>query len=195
MTVSLSKSGDVEPTTTPIPWTLFWDMHSGGGSKENADKIYIQAPEEEAKVVFYNRFGHSPERVSCTCCGDDYSISESATLEEASAYHRNCESGYRFVDTGEEVEVEWRDLTWNQDLRAHFYQERQVENVYFERRRTDSDSYCSSMGELKAHIKRTPYVPIEEYVNQGDVLVIPDSDIKPEERRGTVPQQGYIYVG
>ena len=72
-------------------WTLFWDMHSGGGTKEEPyEKIYIEAPEEEAKVIFYNRFGHNPERVSCTCCGEDYSISESATLEQASGYHRNC---------------------------------------------------------------------------------------------------------
>lgn len=72
-------------------WTLFWDMHSGGGTKEKPyEKIYIEAPEEEAKVIFYNRFGHNPERVSCTCCGEDYSISESDTLEQASGYHRNC---------------------------------------------------------------------------------------------------------
>ena len=72
-------------------WTLFWDMYSGGGMKEEPYKeIYIEAPEEEAKVIFYNRFGHNPERVSCTCCGEDYSISESETLEQASGYHRNC---------------------------------------------------------------------------------------------------------
>lgn len=74
-----------------IKWTQFWDMHSGGGIKESPyEIIYIQAPEAEAKVIFYNRFGHSPERVSCTCCGEDYSVSESETLKEATAYHRNC---------------------------------------------------------------------------------------------------------
>lgn len=72
-------------------WTLFWDMHSGGGTKEKPyEKIYIEAPEDEAKVIFYNRFGHNPERVSCTCCGEDYSISESESLEQASGYHRKC---------------------------------------------------------------------------------------------------------
>lgn len=69
-------------------FTSFWDMHSGGGSKEKFDKIYIEAPEDEAKIIFYNRFGHNPERVSCTCCGEDYSVSEYKTLEEASQYHR-----------------------------------------------------------------------------------------------------------
>ncbi len=74
-----------------MEWTQFWDMHSGGGTKEEPyEKIYIEAPETEAKVIFYNKFGHNPERVSCTCCGEDYSISESVSLEQASAYHRNC---------------------------------------------------------------------------------------------------------
>ena len=78
-------------------WTHFWDMHSGGGQKENFGHCYIEAPENEAKVIFYNRFGHNPERVTCTCCGDDYSISEYETLEQATAYERNCkyhDNGY-----------------------------------------------------------------------------------------------------
>ena len=66
-------------------------MHSGGSAKEKPyDKIYIEAPREEAKVIFYNRFGHNPERVSCTCCGEDYIIEEAETLEQVSGYHRNC---------------------------------------------------------------------------------------------------------
>lgn len=72
------------------PWTLFWDMCSGGVSKEKWDYIYIEAPEAEASVIFYNRFGHSPDQVSCPCCGSDYSVSESPTFADASAYHRNC---------------------------------------------------------------------------------------------------------
>ena len=78
-------------------WTHFMDMHSGGGSKEKWEHIYIQAPEAEVKVIFYNRFSHSPDRVSCTCCGNDYSISFEKTLEQATAYQRNCaygEKGY-----------------------------------------------------------------------------------------------------
>lgn len=93
-------------------WTRFMDMHSGGGTKlwrkdgkvsddgpgwgrrdENYDAvewIFIEAPEEEAKAIFYKRFGRNPERVTCTCCGDDYSIDGAATLEAASAYERGC---------------------------------------------------------------------------------------------------------
>jgi len=75
-------------------WTHFWDMHSGGGTKEPPyENIYIEAQEDEAKVIFYNRFGHNPDRVSCTCCGNDYSISESETIEQATGFHRNCDWG------------------------------------------------------------------------------------------------------
>ena len=71
-------------------WTKFMDMHSGGGLKEKWQYIYIEAPEEEAKVIFYNRFGHNPNRVTCTCCGKDYSINEFKTLKDATAYERGC---------------------------------------------------------------------------------------------------------
>lgn len=72
-------------------WTHFMDMHSGGGSKEKWQHIYIEADEKQAKVVFYNRFGHNPERVTCACCGDDYSISEYDSLEQATGYQRGCD--------------------------------------------------------------------------------------------------------
>jgi hypothetical protein len=90
-------------------------MSSGGSRKEKWDKIYIEAPMSEASSIFYSRFGHAPSRVTCTCCGEDYSVSESDTLEEASAYHRNCpyyqspdkkEGGY--FESGEEIPEGWK---------------------------------------------------------------------------------------
>lgn len=72
-------------------WTHFWDMHSGGGQKEPQSHIYIEAGEEEAKVIFEKRFGHDPERVTCSCCGGDYVIRESKTLDLATAYQRGCQ--------------------------------------------------------------------------------------------------------
>lgn len=64
-------------------------MHSGGGTKEAPyEIIYIEADEEQAKVIFYNRFKHNPERVTCTCCGGDYSISSEESLEQLTAFHR-----------------------------------------------------------------------------------------------------------
>lgn len=87
-------------------WTQFMDMRSGGGLKEGElEYIYIEAPEEEANVIFYKRFGHSPNRVSCTCCGNDYLVTEAETLAQATGYNRNCRLAY-FRDG---VEVSERD--------------------------------------------------------------------------------------
>lgn len=74
-----------------MPWTQFYDMSSGGSQKLQWHKIYIEAPEAEAKSVFYARLGRNPDHVTCNCCGSDYSITESATLEQATAYDRNCD--------------------------------------------------------------------------------------------------------
>ena len=83
-------------------WTRFMDMHSGGGAKEAPyEYIYIEAPESEAKTIFYNRFGHNPERVSCACCGEDYSISEEESLEQATAFERGCDYAYFGPDGAE----------------------------------------------------------------------------------------------
>jgi hypothetical protein len=143
-------------TNQEIPWTQFWDMHSGGRTKEEPfEKIYIQAPEEEAKVIFYNRFGHNPERVSCTCCGDDYSISESKTFEQASAFHRDCEWDANAGEKG----------------------------AYVEKVRTSKYAGANHK-----------YQTAEEYMKNTDVLVIRHEDIKPEERIGSVPKQGYVWM-
>lgn len=72
-------------------WTHFYDMHSGGGLKQKPyQHIFIQAEEKAAKIVFYSRFGHDPDRVTCNCCGEDYSITQCSSLSEATAYNRNC---------------------------------------------------------------------------------------------------------
>ena len=73
-------------------WTHFWDMHSGGGSKEQWQHIFIEAPENEAISIFYSRFGHNPYRVSCTCCGCDYSIDTAESLDQLTGYHRGCDT-------------------------------------------------------------------------------------------------------
>lgn len=71
-------------------WTHFWDMHSGGGNKEGSyENIFIELPEAAAKDFFINRFGHDPDDTYCECCGPNYSVDESETLEEATSYHRD----------------------------------------------------------------------------------------------------------
>lgn len=76
MADSVNKINELTEDDLKGPWTEFYDMRSGGGKKEKFGTIYIQAPEDAAEVIFYNRFDHSPRRVTCTCCGSDYSISE-----------------------------------------------------------------------------------------------------------------------
>lgn len=64
-----------------MPWTHFWDMHSGGSKKERWGHIFIEASEAEAVEYFERRFGHSPYRETCECCGEDYSLDESETFD------------------------------------------------------------------------------------------------------------------
>lgn len=72
-------------------WTVFWDMSSGGSTKlKPYDMIYIQATEDNAIKIFEDIFDRDPYNVTCDCCGQDYSIDEYSSLEQATGYHRNC---------------------------------------------------------------------------------------------------------
>lgn len=154
-----------------MAWTRFMDMHSGGGSKEDFELLFIEAPEDEAKVIFYNRFGHNPERVTCTCCGDDYSISEYETLEEATAYDRGLRwgmpvgerSGGRYIEVGEELPEGW-------EYRFYYGGEEPL---------TVADYLAAE------HTGRW---------RDGRPVVIRADEIKPEERKGSIPEQGYVWV-
>lgn len=93
-----------------IPFTRFMDMHSGGGNKTGFEYIYIEAPEDKAIAIFEDRFGRHPNNVTCDCCGEDFSVSEERTLEEATAYERGCryDSGLRkYVDEADESGRSW----------------------------------------------------------------------------------------
>lgn len=85
-----------------MAWTHFWDMHSGGGQKLDWPHIYIEAAGTAAEIIFYNKFGRNPNRVTCTCCGPDYSISTGEDLSQLSAYLRGCRyKGGAYVERGE----------------------------------------------------------------------------------------------
>ena len=65
-------------------WTVFTDSHSGGRSKlDNYEIIYIEAPRDEAEIIFYNKFNNNPLNITCDCCGKDFGIDEYNTLLEA----------------------------------------------------------------------------------------------------------------
>jgi len=147
------------------------DMHSGGGSKEPYAFIYIEAPVEEAKVIFYNRFGHSPERVTCSCCGEDYSIDEELDLLQATGYERNCDSTY-VDEQGNEDPDAW---VQGKGLSDGF------KFMYVERTSTS-----------KFNFGNTPHIPLSDYLKQDNNLVICKEDIKDSERLGELPSQGYV---
>jgi len=71
-------------------WTQFYDLHSGGFQKLKWGMIYIEAPAKEAKIIFENRFDENSDEIACSCCGPNYSISESSSLKAATACHRGC---------------------------------------------------------------------------------------------------------
>jgi hypothetical protein len=153
-------------------WTEFMDMHSGGRQKEDFSHCFIEAPCEEAKIIFYNMFGHSPERVTCTCCGEDYSISECETLDEATAYERGCDSGY--IDTkGREVPQE---KAWESGKGM----KKGCKFIYFERP-------CTKYSFHK-------YITLSDYLKDKSVRVIYTADILPEQRIGEVPTEGYVWI-
>lgn len=125
---------------SPLTWTRFMDMNSGGGQKENWAYIYIPADEAQAKIIFYNIFGHNPERVTCTCCGDDYFIESSDSFACATPWDRGCP----YVGKGYDL------------------------------------AKCE--------------VTIADYAARPTVLVVYPEQIKPEDTKGEVPSQGYVWV-
>lgn len=152
-------------------------MHSGGGAKEDPyEKIYIEASEEEAKRVFYNRFGHNPERVTCTCCGEDYSIDSHESLAQLTGFHRGCRS----LETPRDPKT---GLYMNDDpiIRS---------KNYLEAGEDPPPGYALS----KFSSMRGGYQTLEQYCARKDVLVIRSEEIKAEDRSGDVPQQGYVWV-
>jgi hypothetical protein len=159
-------------------WTQFWDMHSGGPLKEKWHFIYIEAPIEEAKIIFYNRFGHNPDRVTCTCCGEDYSISESKWFTQISGFHRGCKNIQTPRDEkGLYVKVD------NDEFNKHYYlEEGEGPPKGYE---IEKNSYGSTLKK---------YITCDDYIKQEDVLVIFKKDIKDSDRLGSVPEQGYVWV-
>lgn len=102
-----------------MAWTQFEDMHSGGDTKEEPFQyIYIESPLDEAVRIFYNRFGHNPYRVTCSCCGADYSTRESETLEQATAHNRGCARSNVFRQWGQRTDNKpWRPCMTLDDYR------------------------------------------------------------------------------
>lgn len=152
--------------------TRFMDMNSGGGQKEKWDHIYIEAPEDDARRIFYGRFGHSPDRVSCTCCGEDYSISEEDSLEQATGFDRGCAYVYRRPDGSECPDSEGWVAGKGKTL-----------------------GYTASYEERPSEDSWKKYQTLKQYLASDSVLLIRADEIKQEWRVDDVPEQGYVWVG
>jgi len=147
-------------------WTRFWDMHSGGGQKEKWSKIYIEADsQEEAEVIFYNRFGHSPNRITCTCCGEDYSVDSGKDLGQITGYDRGCRNIFKKVN-GKYTNQKYIEAS------------ARVPKGY----KTDSLSSFNK------------YQSLKQYMKNQDVLFISKKDVKEDEKHGELPLQGYVWV-
>lgn len=81
----IKKITDTEKTGK---WTVFYDMHSGGGLKEPPHSIIvIEGDGPTAKGIFMSQFGHDPEDVACHCCGSNYDIAEYDSFDEVARYY------------------------------------------------------------------------------------------------------------
>lgn len=72
----------------PEPWTLFWDMHSGGDTKlPPYEMIYVPLDKTAAIQWFEHVTGRCPDNVTCPCCGEDYSVSSGTSLYNVAQWH------------------------------------------------------------------------------------------------------------
>lgn len=154
-----------------VMWTQFMDMHSGGGQKLEWQYIYIEAPEAEAAVIFQNLFGRNPHRVTCTCCGDDYSLSESETLEDATGFERGCASAYFDAEGKRYSDDDWYKLP-------------------IEKRRDLQHRYVEEHGGSKSY---RPYRTLQDYLENSKIKIIRASEITPSQRQGELQEEGYVW--
>lgn len=70
------------------PWTMFWDLHTGGETKiEPYNHIFVNLDEKTAIQWFKHITGRDPFTNSCRCCGNDYAVDGFESLDDAARYH------------------------------------------------------------------------------------------------------------
>lgn len=70
-------------------YTLFYDLSSGGYQKEGFQKLAVNLSMDKAEKWFEETYGHDPYRMTCDCCGPDYSVYEFDSLEELRNHYNN----------------------------------------------------------------------------------------------------------
>lgn len=68
-----------------MTWTRFYDMHSGGEAKTAWEIIYAEGDEETARKIVAEALSIDTEAVTCSCCGEDFSVLEFDSLEDAAS--------------------------------------------------------------------------------------------------------------
>lgn len=107
-------SEDQAVPMTGGPWTHFWDMHTSGVSKLQWEHVFIEADEDTARKMFAEAFGRHADDSACSCCGEDFSVSESPTLADATGFHRHLVYGSTLVGG-----PDWRNATHEQRMHAN----------------------------------------------------------------------------
>lgn len=154
-------------------WTHFHDMSSGGGRKLKWKHIYMEAPEAEARHVFFAKFGRNPDRVTCTCCGADYSVSaDDTTLEQMTAFERGC----RYVEPKR-----------GPDGR---YVEPDPNARYIEDDEEPAEGYS-----LSKMPRWNKYQTFAEFLRRDDILIVRAEDIGADERTKPIPAEGFVWAG
>lgn len=166
--------------TMSIKWTLFWDMHSSGTTKVPPfNKIYIQAPKDIAERVFQAKFGRNPHRITCSCCGADYDVEDYATLEEASAYHRNCP---------------WAAPNKPKDFASRSMQEQAVWNSTHQGRYLEAGEKLPRNWVMDRYNDGKHAITLKEYLTHKDVKVIYANEITEEEKKTELHEEGYVWI-
>lgn len=160
-----------------MTWTQFHDMHSGGGQKLAWAHIFIEAPELEAKAIFWHRFKRNPERVTCTCCGEDYSISSEPSLELATQYERGCRFIHRDGTRGCGDDGRW--LEPHEDV---------PEGWTLQKRMLFGAKDIPERGLTMAEYR-------ERAEQSGNATFIDAKDISPDECHEQPPREGYVWAG
>lgn len=81
-----------------MKWFRYYDMSSGGTEKTPYSNIYVEAASRPtADVVFTAHTGRDPGHTTCACCGEDYTVYEYTTIDEATADERGGQSVRQYV--------------------------------------------------------------------------------------------------
>jgi len=94
----------------PKIWTRLSDAHTMGYKKTPYENIYIETTKKIAEDIYEERFGKSVWSLWCECCGHGYTIYEYDSLEQATAYDRNCKFDFdRWLEEPKYLGSRYRD--------------------------------------------------------------------------------------